>query len=203
MTSIINKISSFFKPTESVKTGEELLDKHESYQSLLIAYDKALEKMATLSEMLSQKEPFAFGKGRRIILEILEYTENVIQNIKQMSNPQFEVLSRKLDQINSKENSVLSLAGKIDKDSLSLSDTPYYLELQDINVQHISKVGGKMARLGEVKNVLDIPVPEGICITARCFEEFFTINNLRGKINEFASSLDINNSIDKFCGKGK
>lgn len=196
MTSIIDKISSFFKRSKHSQSGKEFQEKYQNFQNLLVANDHALEKMAVLSEMLSHKEPFAFGKGRRIILDVLENTSRVILYLQSMCRGRFEILTEKLNQIHTKENSLLTLTGKSGEDSLSLSDTPYYLELQHVNVQHISKVGGKMARLGEVKNVLGIPVPDGICITSRCFEEFLTANNLRGKIDDFASNLDINNSVE-------
>jgi len=48
----------------------------------------------------------------------------------------------------------------------------------------VSSVGGKNANLGEIKNRLNLPVPEGFCISAYAFKRFIDYNELRDKIKK-------------------
>jgi pyruvate,water dikinase len=52
----------------------------------------------------------------------------------------------------------------------------------------VSSVGGKNANLGEIKNRLNLPVPEGFCISAHAFKRFMDYNELGDKIS--IASLD-------------
>lgn len=198
MASFFKKITGIFKPASSKDSSEEFRHKFKYFQNLLASNDHALERMSILGDMLQQKEPFAFGKGRRLIMEILAETRRIIANLQGMYSGDFAILRNKLDEIYALEEPLLNLSNQEQEKAggANFRDLPYSFDLQKVNMQYISKVGGKMARLGEVKNVLHIPVPDGICITSRCFEEFLTENNLRNKINDLASNLDINNSVE-------
>ncbi len=198
MASFFKKIASIFKPVSQKDSSEKFRQKFQYFQNLLASNDHALERMSILGDMLQQKAPFAFGKGRRLIMEILAETRRIITNLEGMYHSDFAVLRSKLNEIYAAEEPLLNLSSQEQKknESINYRDLPYYFDLQRVNRQYISEVGGKMARLGEVKNVLHLPVPDGVCITSRCFEEFLTENNLRDKINDLAGNLDINNSVE-------
>jgi len=201
MSSIFKNISGLFKPSPKASSTEKFRKKYQYFQNLLVSNDQVLERMAILSEMLNQKEPFAFGKGRKIIKDVLDDTHHIIDNLQNMCDGRYGLLKSQFDDIYSKENTILFLnsenSKEVDKSSSStMQDLPYSLDLQQVNAHDVSKVGGKMAHLGEVKNVLGILVPDGMCITSRCFEEFITDNNLREKINDFSRNLDINDAVE-------
>jgi pyruvate,water dikinase len=53
--------------------------------------------------------------------------------------------------------------------------------------------GGKISRLGEMKNSLKLPVPDGYSITAYASKRFLDHSRLSEKINELLKGLDIGN----------
>ena len=201
MLSIFGKLSKLFKFSLKSRSPQNFKEKFQRFQNLLVANDRALENMAQLSESLNQKEPFAFGRGRRLIIAILENCRQIIGFLSSICPGRFQDLLIQYENIYEKENLLLSITDidseKTDEHiSSKIENIPYSIDFRDIDMGLISRVGGKMARLGEMKNVLNNPVPDGICLTSRCFEEFFTINNLRRKIDDLAGNLNINNSIE-------
>ena len=68
--------------------------------------------------------------------------------------------------------------------------------LKDVGMSDVERVGGKNASLGEMISGLNsqgVRVPGGFATTAKAFESFLDHSNLKNKINELLSNLDITN----------
>ena len=68
--------------------------------------------------------------------------------------------------------------------------------LKDVSMTDVEKVGGKNASLGEMISGLNsqgVRVPGGFATTAEAFESFLKHSNLKNKINNLLSNLDITN----------
>ena len=68
--------------------------------------------------------------------------------------------------------------------------------LKDVGMSDVEKVGGKNASLGEMISGLNsqgVRVPSGFATTAEAFESFLDHSDLKNKINELLSNLDITN----------
>ncbi|MBT7933923.1 MAG: phosphoenolpyruvate synthase, partial [Thiotrichales bacterium] len=68
--------------------------------------------------------------------------------------------------------------------------------LKDVSMTDVEKVGGKNASLGEMISGLNsqgVRVPGGFATTAEAFESFLKHSNLKNKINDLLSNLDITN----------
>ena len=68
--------------------------------------------------------------------------------------------------------------------------------LKDVGISDVEKVGGKNASLGEMISGLNsqgVRVPGGFATTAEAFESFLGHSDLKNKINELLSNLDITN----------
>ena len=68
--------------------------------------------------------------------------------------------------------------------------------LKDVGMSDVEKVGGKNASLGEMISGLNsqgVRVPGGFATTAEAFESFLGHSDLKNKINELLSNLDITN----------
>ena len=66
--------------------------------------------------------------------------------------------------------------------------------LKDVGMSDVDKVGGKNASLGEMISGLEsqgVRVPGGFATTAEAFESFLERSDLKNKINELLSDLDI------------
>ena len=76
--------------------------------------------------------------------------------------------------------------------------------LKDVGMSDVEKVGGKNASLGEMISGLNsqgVRVPGGFATTAEAFESFLDHSDLKNKINELLSNLDITN-IQELTKKG-
>jgi pyruvate,water dikinase len=69
-------------------------------------------------------------------------------------------------------------------------DTPATLPLSELRGDMAEAAGGKFAMLGELKNVLQLPVPDGFVVTTRAFAEFMERNGLPDFIREQTELLD-------------
>ncbi|WP_029461010.1 PEP/pyruvate-binding domain-containing protein [Solidesulfovibrio alcoholivorans] len=69
-------------------------------------------------------------------------------------------------------------------------DTPATLPLSGLRGDMAEAAGGKFAMLGELKNVLQLPVPDGFVVTTRAFAEFMERNGLPDFIREQTKLLD-------------
>ena len=68
--------------------------------------------------------------------------------------------------------------------------------LKDVGMSDVERVGGKNASLGEMISGLNsqgVRVPGGFATTAQAFESFLDHSDLKNKINELLSNLDITN----------
>ena len=68
--------------------------------------------------------------------------------------------------------------------------------LKDVGMSDVERVGGKNASLGEMISGLNsqgVRVPGGFATTAKAFESFLDHSDLKNKINELLSNLDITN----------
>jgi len=64
---------------------------------------------------------------------------------------------------------------------------------KDLNNRNIEIAGGKGASLGEMYNA-EFPIPPGFVVTADAFKSFLTENNIKDKIFELLSNLNVENS---------
>jgi pyruvate,water dikinase len=75
-------------------------------------------------------------------------------------------------------------------------ENQFILELSEVGINDIEKVGGKNASLGEmIQNLssLGINIPNGFVITVAAYREFLQYNNLEGTIRHIVGSIDYDN----------
>nr|HID57953.1 hypothetical protein [Desulfobacterales bacterium] len=72
------------------------------------------------------------------------------------------------------------IRGKIEKrmEMGGLGRHSYVYPLAQLDILMASEVGGKAASLGEVKNILHIPVPSGFVVSSWAYSEFISVNGI-------------------------
>jgi len=70
------------------------------------------------------------------------------------------------------------------------------LWFENINSDDTSKVGGKSANLGELRNETDVPVLPGFATTADAYERFIKETELKDKIERLLDGLDTDDVTD-------
>jgi len=174
------------------------------FQELLNANNLAHKYMSELIELLALEKPFSRSKSTNLYNNLFIKTEEIVHHLNYLGQGKYknlEVQFRKIAEIcnkmlsprifciehwncNDKECYSCNKVKRID------NNIPFYFNLKDIDISHSFEVGSKMSRLGEIKNNLNIPVPNGFCLSVRLFEEIMTNDNLRDKKNQIFSDVD-------------
>lgn len=184
-----------------------LKEKYHQFQKLLVNNENAHNSMSILSEMIKSKRPFSSGYALKNLDELMVSTEKMVNDLIELAGPSYKVLIEKLNSIRLISSTALVPRIKpvhdidfSDKESIynQISihrdeDLQHFYNLSQITEKNIHQVGNKMARLGEIKNVLNIPVPDGFCLSFLLFDDIIRSNNLKQKLNDLFFNLDYSN----------
>ena len=196
------------KYRESKRERVSFKEKLNHFQSLLNSNDEALKLMSGLSELLVSGRPFSRGQTHQTFLGIVKNTEEVVKHLSIMCDGKYKSLVKQVALIEDQCSKILApriyCPGGWDCPELNCNvcektkndspDRPYSYKVEDISTENTREVGGKMSRLCEVHNKLNIPIPGGFCLTSRCFEDFLSQGDLYLQIDEALSSIDFDDN---------
>lgn len=180
---------------DSVKTTHQSLrEKYQSFQSLLEHNEKVLMLIADIEEKLREEYLFDQQYVKTSLTTLRQDVTAIIDELNKLSHDKYRGLSARLDSINSDIDAVVS-----PRSDIPVSDLVIPLERLSGNMGDIS--GNKIARLGDIRNHLGLPAPDGFSITAFAFKRFMDHNHLTKKINDVLPGLSVGNKDDlnAFC----
>lgn len=181
-------------------------EKFKKFQEILADNDEAHKAMSELADMIVLGNPFSRGYAQKRLNILLELTKRMSNNLIFLTGGKYRLLLEKLRIITDKCYKALTpritcpeelVCPDLDCQYCTRIDDlftkiPYTYNLKSIREENFLEVGHKMARLGEIKNRLKIPVPDGFCISVRFFEDIMRLENLRNKKNEVFFDTDFN-----------
>ncbi len=193
-----------FKKKKTKTNTLSFKEKFQHFQQMIEANDEAHKAMGELADTVVSGKPFSRGLASKAYDILIEKTRSMIYHFNTLSNNRYENLVVRLEDIIGYNNKILSprlfcpegwdcpdgychVCEKVKKITY---DIPYSYNLNQINDSYQLQVGSKMSRLGEIKNVLKIPVPEGFCLTVRFFEDIMKTENLRARKNKIFYGVD-------------
>ncbi len=205
----MNFFKNLFKKQE-IKTIS-FKEKLHHFQLLLFSNDEALKLMGNLSELLATGRPFSRGQIHKIFSEIIRNTKEVTEHLSIMCDGRYKTLINQVNKIKSKTDKQLAPGSFCtkrwncdktdcedcedkDKGLKEPSFRPYSYMVDEITLEHTREVGGKMSRLCEIHNRLLIPIPDGFCLTTKCFEDFLMLGDLFTQIDKTISNIDYNDN---------
>jgi pyruvate, water dikinase len=147
-----------------------------AFKQLLNANKKALEVMSEVEETLALAQPFGMGYVRS---QCSRLTTSVFQAIRQLhilAPERYAGLTPAFEQIKARLNTLL--APRRDVQGL-----PLFVPMDALRLEHASAVGGKMACLGELRNVLGLLTPDGFAATLAAYWLTLDANDLHEEIN--------------------
>ncbi len=171
---------------KSSKLRETLKKKYDVFQTLLTKNNYVLELMSDMEEKLSGEYLFDGHYLETSIESISEGVLNIIENLNELSNGRYKGLYRIYVDTHKKIKNILSRKSAIPVGSLTIPVSELTGGMSDI-------AGGKIAHLGEIKNRLNLPTPDGFAVTTYSFKRFMEQNKLSEKINKKLAVLNINN----------
>lgn len=150
--------------------------RYQTFRRLLAANNAALDIMTDLEEAAHGHRHFGmhFLRSRTTAVTAKVYT--IVENMRLLAPDKYEKLPQVMRAIQSQIQEELQVKGDERRPER-------ILDLSEITAADKKDVGGKMANLGELKNILHMPVPDGFAITTQAYEEFIRQDDLWDEIN--------------------
>ncbi len=164
-------------PEETIRT------KYMSFRHLLAQNNDCLEILAGIQEDLQYVPPSRSVLSERIDL-VLSKLENVVATLERLTG---SGLSHLLEAVRAQREEVESYLAACDE----LPKPPLARSLSEVDMHSASEVGGKAAALGEIRNKLMFPVPDGFVLTAEAYRQFCGIPLWR-QLRDATRNLDLN-----------
>lgn len=165
---------------------------HAEFRRLLSANNSFLETMAELEHKLLNQEFVDLIYIRRRVLQAIADIHTMVETLIVISNERYLGLRESLE-------GIVAALTKIVADSKKAPPLAWVRDLSAITKSHTDLAGGKMANLGEIRNTLDLPTPEGFVVTTEAYRLLLEKGGLRSWIQdkdlELLSSEDVERAI--------
>ncbi|MCI0469977.1 MAG: PEP/pyruvate-binding domain-containing protein, partial [Nitrospirae bacterium] len=161
-------------------------EKYLSFQALLRKNNTVLEIIADMEEKLSGEFLFDMHYIESSAAACLTDVNEIITSMNRITGDKYRILDERFEHIARSIETAIARKREI-------PIGPYTIPFNEITSEMLSSVGGKNAHLGEVKNRINMPAPDGFAITAFAFKRFMEHNGFIEKINNKLSGLDMSN----------
>ncbi len=160
------------KPLQEAKSPEKLFH---HFTELLKENNETLELMADLEEKQGGHFLFDMSYLRSTASRIGEKVGLILSHLIDIYPNRYEELKDVYSQI------LYEVEKTLDKKK-EIPRTDFIINLNRITTESLNQTGGKNAHLGEVKNILGLPTPEGFAVTTYGYIHFLSYNNLQEHI---------------------
>jgi pyruvate,water dikinase len=150
--------------------------RYHSFRLLLEANKRALATMAEIEETLRGTRPFGITFVRARCTRMATQVWQMIRHLDDLAPGKYAPLRDRFRTIQDRINPFLGPQTRPTSGQL-------VLPLRDITAASTDDVGGKMASLGEVRNRVGLPVPDGFVVTTSGFRRFMEHDDLQDEIN--------------------
>jgi pyruvate,water dikinase len=136
-----------------------------AFRRLLTANDSFLRGVAELDRKLAGPEACESSYVREVALRMLADVRRMIESLNEIGEHRHEALWPPFETVRSK------LAGVIDPPR---GETRHdlVLDIGDLEYRDVDRVGAKMANLGEIRNHVGLPTPDGFAMTVAAYQRF-------------------------------
>jgi pyruvate,water dikinase len=145
--------------------GDALRRKYAGFRRLLATNNEILELIADLEGALADGQRIPNDELRSICKAVTERTGLMVDDLNTIADGRYRSLQGNVERI----------AEGLEEAMRTVEGTPVTaacLPLERIDRRLADVVGGKAANLGEVRNVVGLPVPPGFAITAFAYRSF-------------------------------
>ncbi len=151
-------------PSDTIPAEEQICTKYKWFRELLSSNNECLEQMARLQEDLRYVAPLREVFSDRVNT-ILNKAGGAVEALEKLTGTAQRQLERAL--VEQRQEVERYLAEKQEHIPRRLSAW-----LSEIDLQSADEVGGKAAALGEVKNRVGLPVPDGYVLNTEAYRQF-------------------------------
>jgi pyruvate,water dikinase len=159
-------------------------EKFRIFLTLLDKNNHVLETMSDMEEKAQGEYLFDINYILGRLKDIRRSVVDILECMVAIGGSKYSILQDRFSEIDSVLNTVLP--GK-----QPIVDDDFTVPFDKLNRTRTYSVGSKNAQLGEIKEVLGLPVPEGFAISAAAYIRFVDANDLQVRISKRIDSLDI------------
>jgi len=159
------------------EVGELLRAKYASFRRLLAANNEVLELITELEEAVSSGSGMSLEALRQMAGAVYPRVNQMIDDLNVIAEGRFRGLLGNLEKVAAGVDEAL-------REVRGTSITAICIPIEGINRDLADAVGGKTAKLGEVRNRAGLPVPPGFAVTAFAYRAFVEAAGLQGRLSE-------------------
>ncbi|MCP3956053.1 MAG: pyruvate, water dikinase [Desulfobacterales bacterium] len=158
--------------------------RYHAFKRLLAANQKSLEIMADIELKLSGDHVFGMPFVRRSCTTVSVNVLRMINHLNQLSNGRYRELDSRFSDLQAKIEILLTGSDRPCSDG-------FILDINAVDRSMVVDVGSKMANLAEIKNKLNIRIPEGFIITAAAYDTLIQFNDLQTEIDRRCQAANV------------
>jgi pyruvate,water dikinase len=162
----------------------EIQRNFESFLRLLECNNEALKLINDLEEKSSGEYLFDMEFIRSNLDKLDRNVGEIVESLNEIGDNRYKSLRDSFERIRSIVHATLPGDGEIQPDA-------GVIPLDELDVGYLAQVGSKSANLGELKNLLRLPVPDGFAVTAYGWRSFMDHNRLQSRIQTQLDALDL------------
>lgn len=148
---------------------------HTEFRKLLSANNNFLETLAELDKKRHGDSFVDRAYIQRKIIRAVADVHSMVQSLQVVSSGRYPGLTDSLSR-------VTALLTSITEESTGSGAAELVLDMGSIRASHADLVGGKMSNLGELRNVVGLPTPDGFAITTESYRLLLEEEGLRSWI---------------------
>jgi pyruvate, water dikinase len=180
---------------ETEETVEELRAafkfRYEGFRRVLTANTKALDIMNDLENALLGHRPFGMSFIRSNCQAVSANVFRMIKELNELAPGKYSDLFVRFNIIQDRTNELLTRRHHFTGDK-------FVIPFDNIDTSIVDQVGGKMAKLADVRNRMGLPVPNGFVVTSHAYEKFMEHSNLQAEIYRRISAAESDKAEDLY-----
>ncbi|NCD25307.1 MAG: pyruvate, water dikinase [Deltaproteobacteria bacterium] len=180
---LLQKFKNFFQAspraqaaTDHDEQNEIFKARYQAFRRLLAANNACLDTMTELEEAARGRRHFGMHFLRSRVTTITAKVMVIVDSLLFLAPDKYAALRDVLQKI---QEALLKELGQ----RPATRCTEFILDLSEITAEDMDIVGGKTANLGELRNRLNMLVPDGFAITAHAYATFMQKSGLWDQIN--------------------
>lgn len=156
---------------------EVLRQKYAGFRSLLAANNEILEQITDLEGELAAGTALSVDELRAAAAAVKAKTMRMVDDLSTIAEGRYRSLLQNIERIGVSVEEALHTV-------LGTPVTAPCIALEEITRDLADAVGAKVANLGEVRNVVGLPVPPGFAVTAFAYRAFVEGSGLQARLTE-------------------
>jgi pyruvate,water dikinase len=176
------------------RTG--LQRRHRFFRSLLAANNLILEELTGLERLIHEGRSFTLDEASGRVRGLVTRCCSLVEDLNAICGAAFPELFDRVETVGRDAMAVLTRERTF--------DSPILIRpLEEITLDNLDEVGGKAANLGEVRNRVGLPTPDGFAITASAAALFLRHSGLQDAFLERLAGMDIKDigALELACAK--